>query len=80
MARELGVIAELQAAETLHDNKNVTIGFDATTQEGTHVNSIHFTTEKECVAGAVDELAGGTAEDYANHVWRHQCQLEEDDT
>ena len=44
------------------------MGFDATTQEGTHVNSIHFTTKTGCVAAAVDELPGGTAADYANHV------------
>ena len=49
-------------------SKDVTIGFDATTQEEIHVNSIHFTTENECVAAAVDELAGGTAEDYAQHI------------
>ena len=45
MARELGVIAELQTAEMIMQNKNITIGFDATTQEGTHINSIHFTTK-----------------------------------
>ena len=38
MARELGAIAELQAAETILANNNVTVGFNATTQEGTHVN------------------------------------------
>ena len=68
MARELGAVAELQAAETLLETKNATIGFDATTQEGTHINSIHFTTSKECVAAAIDELPGRTADDYAGHI------------
>ncbi|KAG1662454.1 Protein ARV1 [Nymphon striatum] len=68
MARELGAISELQAAETIIDNKNSTLGFDATTQEGTHVNSIHITTPTNCVACAVDELAGGTADDYYRHI------------
>ena len=68
MARELGAIAELQTAEMVIGSNDVTIGFDATTQEEIHVNSIHFTTENECVAAAVDELAGGTAEDYAQHI------------
>ena len=69
MAREPGAVAELQAAETLLETKDATIGFDATTQEGTHINSIHFTTSKECVAAAIDELPGGTADDYAGHIY-----------
>lgn len=36
MARELGSIAELQTAEALLENKKNTVGFEATTQEGTH--------------------------------------------
>ena len=68
MARELGAIAELQTADSILHNRNVTLGFDATTQEGIHVNSIHFTTKTDCVDGAVDELPGGTGEDYANHI------------
>ena len=68
MARELGAVAELQAAETLLETKDTTIGFDPTTQEGTHINSIHFTTSKECVAAAIDELPGRTADDYAGHI------------
>ena len=66
MARELGVIAELLVAETLIGNKHSTFGFDATTQEGQHVNSIHFTTEGRYLA--VDELPGGTAADYHCHI------------
>ena len=68
MARELRVISELQAAEAILANENCTLGFDATTQEGVHINSIHFTTQSECYAIAVDELAGGTAQDYHQHI------------
>ena len=68
MARELGAIAELQTAEVVMENKNCTLGFDATTQEGTHINEIHFTTKELCVCAAVEELSGGTAEDYASHI------------
>ena len=68
MARELGAISELQTAEAVLDNTNVTIGFDATTQEEQHINSIHFTTKDKCYAAAVDELPGGTADDYAQHI------------
>ena len=48
MARELGTIAELQTAEVILENSSVTLGFDATTQEATHVNSVHFTTKDDC--------------------------------
>ena len=68
MSCELGSISVLQAAETLLENDNVTIGFDATTQEGTHMNEVHFTTATSCVSASVDELPGGTGEDYANHI------------
>jgi len=43
-------------------------GFDATTQECVHVNSIHFTTIIECCVAALDQLPGGTAADYDEHV------------
>lgn len=49
MTRELGVIAELQTAEVILDDHNITLGFDATTQEGVHVNSIHITTKTDAV-------------------------------
>ena len=68
MARELGVVADLQAAELLMTNANVTLGFDSTTQEGVHINSVHITTKDGCNVIAIDQLAGGTAEDYARHV------------
>ena len=48
MTRELGVIAELQTAEVILDDHNITLGFDATTQEGIHLNSIHITTKTDC--------------------------------
>ncbi|KAL5481691.1 hypothetical protein EMCRGX_G021924 [Ephydatia muelleri] len=67
MTRELGVIAELQTAEVILDDHNITLGFDATTQEGVHVNSIHITTKTDCFVVAVDELPGGTA-DYYLHI------------
>ena len=40
MATELGAISELQTAETIIENDNVTVGFDATTQEGVHINEL----------------------------------------
>ena len=68
MAREIGVIADLRAAEALLSNNHLTIGFDATTQEGVHLSSIHVTTELHCSVLAIDELPGGTAVDYSTHM------------
>ena len=68
MAQKLGVVAELQTAEVILVNNNCTLGFDATTQEGVHLNSIHVTTKSNCYAVAVDELAGGTADDYYQNI------------
>lgn len=68
MTRELGAISDLQTAEALLTNTHCTLGFDATTQEGIHLNSIHFTTKENCYVVAVDELPGGSAEDYQIHI------------
>ena len=68
MVRELGAISDLQAAEALLANRDCTIGFDATTQDGTHLNSVHITTKANCYVIAADELPGGTAEDYHLHI------------
>ncbi len=42
MARELGVVSNLQAAEIAMVTNNLTLGFDATTQEGVHTDSLHY--------------------------------------
>lgn len=68
MAVELGVISDLQAAEILYNSTNVTLAFDATTQEGVHINAVHITTEEKCIILSVEQLAGGTAKDYASHA------------
>ena len=68
MARELGVIARLQTAEAICHHPHVTLGFDATTQEGVHINSLHVTTESSCYVVSVDELPSGTAVDYSEHI------------
>eukprot|EP00112_Aurelia_sp_Birch-Aquarium-sp1_P020961 Seg5518.2 transcript_id=Seg5518.2/GoldUCD/mRNA.D3Y31 product="hypothetical protein" protein_id=Seg5518.2/GoldUCD/D3Y31 len=68
MAREWGVISQLQCAEALVADNNATIAFDATTQEGVHINALIITTETKTLACAIDELPGGCAEDYSNHI------------
>ena len=56
MVVELGLLSDLQIAEVLYTTDNITIGIDATTQEGCHVNEIHMTTENWCLVVALDEL------------------------
>ena len=63
MTRELGVISDLQVGELLMSSDNLTLGFDATTQEGFHINSVHVTSKDNCCDILVDQLADGTAED-----------------
>ena len=76
MIRELGAISDLQAAEALLANSDCTIGFDATTQEDTHLNSVHITTKANSYVIAADELPGGTAEDYHLHICESVDNLE----
>ena len=68
MARELGVLSKVQAAELMLKSHNLTIGFDATTQLGRHFNSVHITHNGGCMVLDVRVLPGGTAQDYANHI------------
>ena len=70
MVVEFGLLSDLQIAEVLYSTDNITIGMDAATQEGCHVNEIHMTTENRCLVVALDELPGDTARDYADHVVR----------
>lgn len=55
-------------AGVILSNKNTIIAFNVTTQDRKHTNEIHFTTRNLCVSAAVDELPGGSAEDYSNHI------------
>ena len=68
MVREMGVITELQTAEELMKNTNSTIGFEATTQEGVHVNSVHLAFKTGCLVVPIAQLPGGTAKDYSQHI------------
>lgn len=75
MTKELGVISDLQVGEILMSSDNLTLGFDATTQEGFHINSVHVTSKDNCCGISVDQLTGGTAEDYIQHRHRHRQSL-----
>ena len=68
MAKELGVISHLLCAVTLLGNSIAIFAFDATTQEGVHINTRVITTEAKQPVCAINELPGGCVKDYANHV------------
>ena len=68
MAREMGVISDVACAELIMNTPNCTIAFDATTQEGVHVNVVSLSTPERSSVIALDQLPGGTADDYAAHV------------
>jgi hypothetical protein len=59
---------QLQAAEFALTTADLTLGFDATTQEGVHINSVHLSSKDTTLVIAVDQLPGGTAQDYADHI------------
>ena len=52
----------------MYSTPNCTIAFDASTQGGIHFNVLYLSTEEKTYTLAVDELAGGTAEDYSQHI------------
>ena len=62
-AVELGLLSDMMVAEALYNTPNVTLCFDASTQEGVHFNTLHITTES--ILLDVEQLAGGKAMDYA---------------
>ena len=45
MTKELRAISQLQCAEALLADSNATLAFDATTQEGVHINALVITIE-----------------------------------
>ena len=70
-AYELGVLNDLQVAEALLKNENVTIAWDATSLDASHINEVHILLPGDPPKGLVLQiscLAGGTAVDYVNHI------------
>lgn len=68
MGREMGVIADLQGAETLLSNANNTLSWDGTSLKGKHLNEIHVCTGKENIVLGVSNLAGGNTKDYTDDI------------
>jgi hypothetical protein len=77
MALELGVWSDKEAAELLYASTNVALGFDATTQDGIHINVIYMTANGKCCVLSLEQLPGGTSHDYASHFQRAIVHLAE---
>ena len=77
MARQLGIFAQLQTAIEVMHNECLTLAFDATTQEGVHVNAVVVTTKESSYVIAVNRFPGGTAEGHALHVTNSVNELAE---
>jgi hypothetical protein len=75
MVRELGFLSEFVCADVLLSSPNSTLAFDATTQDGRHYNAIIITTPQQTLLVSLEELAGGTALDYATHILETLQQL-----
>ena len=68
MAYELGVLSDTQTGDILTSTDNITIAWDATSIDGSHINEVHI-----CVPGSLyvlelNQLPGGTTEDYYTHI------------
>ena len=69
MATEMGVLANMQAAEALYGNEESTVCWDATTLAGKHINEVHVSTKpNEQLTLDISGLAGGRCEDYVDHI------------
>ena len=58
MQIELGILSDLQVADFIYKNCGLTLGFDATTQLGVHVNAINIHNNQREYVLAIDELPG----------------------
>ena len=73
-AYEVGVINDVQVCEAVVSEKNLTLGWDATSLSAEHVNEVHIMfpggpgESPKCLELQVNSLSGGTTEDYATHI------------
>lgn len=78
MAREMGVLADVQSGEALVESSNCTVAWDATELSGVHINEVHVATptsnnsdtKRTYLTLSVAHLAGGTTDDYTTHTQR----------
>ena len=64
MAREMGVLSDIQAGSALHKEANSTLSWDATAIDGCHINEVHVSVEEGSFTLGVSEIASGRTTDY----------------
>ena len=68
---ELGIISDVQVSEVMYANENLTLSWDSTTVDGTHINELHISVHTVPVTSYVLQLgaiASGRTEDYVSHI------------
>ena len=68
---ELGVLSDIQVAEVMASNDNLTLAWDATSLNTDHINEVHVYTPGDPPKGYVlqiSALPGGTTDDYTEHL------------
>ena len=68
---ELGIISDIQVSEIMYANENLTLSWDSTTVDGTHINELHISVHTVPVTSYVLQLgaiASGRTEDYVSHI------------
>ena len=73
-AYELGIIAEIQVAETVERNNNINIALNATYLDAEQVKEVHINFSGKdgrvhvALVLLVGIMAGGTTQDYVDHI------------
>ena len=74
-AYELGILEEIQVAEAIEMINNLNIAWDATSLDADHINEVHINYigreggAHVALALQVEVLAGGTTQDYVDHIF-----------
>ena len=66
MAYEMGVLSDIQSGEHFVTQDNITLAWDATCIDGSHINEVHI-----CAPGGkanVLQINGGKTDDYYTHI------------
>ena len=68
---QLGVICDIQTGEAMHENENLSLGWDSTPIDGDHLNEIHISLPGPPITSHVLQVVnmpGGTARDYCDSI------------
>ncbi|XP_050395021.1 uncharacterized protein LOC126812596 [Patella vulgata] len=71
MAYEMGVLSDIQVAEEMTSNDNLTLSMDATSLDGDHINEVHVNLPSTPPRGLILQIAvlgGGATGDYLEHI------------